>query len=175
MIATNHIFSNSWGPNDDGLTVDGPGKLAQVCCVCVCVCVCVRACVRACACVCGVCVCGVCVCLHVRQDCLLNHSLPLGTVCRCAYVQRVLAKAATKGRCGLGSIYVVASGNGGMKDNCNFDGYANSIYTVTIGVSYCKSQTVLQTHLVCVCACSYILCYYTVHKYIYVCMCTCVI
>ena len=39
-----------------------------------------------------------------------------------------------EGRGGLGSIYVVASGNGGSyKDNCNFDGYANSIFTVTIG------------------------------------------
>ena len=29
---------------------------------------------------------------------------------------------------------MVASGNGGkVKDNCNFDGYANSIYTITIG------------------------------------------
>ena len=38
------------------------------------------------------------------------------------------------GRKGYGSIYVVASGNGGhFKDNCNFDGYANSIFTVTIG------------------------------------------
>lgn len=28
----------------------------------------------------------------------------------------------------------MASGNGGhFKDNCNFDGYANSIFTVTIG------------------------------------------
>lgn len=38
------------------------------------------------------------------------------------------------GRKGYGSIYVVASGNGGRYfDNCNYDGYANSIYTVTIG------------------------------------------
>ncbi|CAB1347696.1 unnamed protein product [Coregonus sp. 'balchen'] len=38
------------------------------------------------------------------------------------------------GRRGFGSIFVVASGNGGQyKDNCNYDGYANSIYTVTIG------------------------------------------
>lgn len=38
------------------------------------------------------------------------------------------------GRNGYGSIFVVASGNGGhFKDNCNFDGYANSIFTVTIG------------------------------------------
>lgn len=38
------------------------------------------------------------------------------------------------GRKGFGSIYVVASGNGGrFQDNCNYDGYANSIYTVTVG------------------------------------------
>ncbi|XP_010128355.1 PREDICTED: proprotein convertase subtilisin/kexin type 7-like, partial [Chlamydotis macqueenii] len=38
------------------------------------------------------------------------------------------------GRRGFGSIFVVASGNGGPhSDNCNYDGYANSIYTVTIG------------------------------------------
>jgi subtilisin-like proprotein convertase family protein len=37
------------------------------------------------------------------------------------------------GRKGLGSIFVFASGNGGPLDNCNFDGYANSIYTVTLG------------------------------------------
>ena len=39
------------------------------------------------------------------------------------------------GRGGYGSIYVVASGNGGhFGDNCNYDGYANSVYTVTIGM-----------------------------------------
>ena len=38
------------------------------------------------------------------------------------------------GRNGYGAIYVVASGNGGRSnDNCNYDGYANAIYTVTIG------------------------------------------
>lgn len=25
-----HIYSASWGPDDDGKTVDGPGKLAKV-------------------------------------------------------------------------------------------------------------------------------------------------
>lgn len=39
------------------------------------------------------------------------------------------------GRHGYGSIYVVASGNGGQKDNCNYDGYANSVYTLTVGES----------------------------------------
>ena len=38
------------------------------------------------------------------------------------------------GRLGYGAIYVVASGNGGIVgDNCNYDGYASMVYTVTIG------------------------------------------
>lgn len=38
------------------------------------------------------------------------------------------------GRNGTGSIFVFASGNGGGNDdNCNFDGYTNSIYTITVG------------------------------------------
>lgn len=37
------------------------------------------------------------------------------------------------GRQGLGSIFVFAAGNGAnAEDNCNFDGYTNSIYTITI-------------------------------------------
>ncbi|KAG0236333.1 peptidase S8/S53 domain-containing protein [Mortierella sp. GBAus27b] len=40
----------------------------------------------------------------------------------------------TKGRGGKGSIFVFATGNGGRSgDNCNFDGYTNSRYTVSIG------------------------------------------
>ncbi|CAB4014559.1 pro convertase subtilisin kexin type 7-like, partial [Paramuricea clavata] len=72
----NDIYSCSWGPDDNGKTVDGPHQLAQA----------------------------------------------------------ALAHGVREGRGGLGSIYVVASGNGGnYKDNCNFDGYANSIFTLTIG------------------------------------------
>ena len=38
------------------------------------------------------------------------------------------------GRGGKGSIYVWASGNGRRaNDNCNYDGYANSRYTIPIG------------------------------------------
>ena len=71
-----HIYSSSWGPTDDGATVDGPRKLAQ-------------------------------------------DALVYGT---------------TKGRDGKGILYVFASGNGGYKaDNCNLDGYTNSIRTITIG------------------------------------------
>ena len=59
----------------------------------------------------------------------------------------------SEGRYGYGSIYVFASGNGGlMNDNCNFDGYANSIYTLTVGTYDCMY------------VCLYI------HTYNYVCM-----
>lgn len=37
-----------------------------------------------------------------------------------------------KGRGSKGSIYVWASGNSGPNDNCNADGYVNSIYTIGI-------------------------------------------
>lgn len=48
--------------------------------------------------------------------------------------QKALRLGTDYGRRGYGSIYVVASGNGGRNgDNCNYDGYANSVYTVTIG------------------------------------------
>ncbi|XP_035211477.1 neuroendocrine convertase 1-like isoform X2 [Stegodyphus dumicola] len=70
------IFSASWGPNDDGMTVDGPKRLAV----------------------------------------------------------EALEKGIQQGRSGKGVIYVWASGNGGSKgDNCNCDGYTNSIYTLSVG------------------------------------------
>ncbi|GFS78582.1 furin-like protease 2 [Nephila pilipes] len=70
-----HIYSASWGPEDDGKTVDGPGKLAKT----------------------------------------------------------AFKEGITKGRGGLGSIFVWASGNGGRHDdNCNCDGYTNSIYTISV-------------------------------------------
>ncbi|KAL7667654.1 hypothetical protein ACOME3_010536 [Neoechinorhynchus agilis] len=69
------IYSASWGPDDNGRTVDGPGRLTRV-------------------------------------------ALELG---------------ARTGRRGRGSIYVWASGNGGREgDDCGCDGYANSIYTITV-------------------------------------------
>lgn len=69
------IYSVSWGPDDDGKTVDGPAPLAWK-----------------------------------------------------AFIDGV-----GKGRGGLGSIFVWASGNGGREnDSCNCDGYANSIYTLSV-------------------------------------------
>ncbi|OYV06473.1 MAG: hypothetical protein CFE26_06120, partial [Verrucomicrobiales bacterium VVV1] len=70
------VKSNSWGPADDGLTVEGPGTLTKA----------------------------------------------------------ALADATATGRGGLGSIILWAGGNGGdVRDNSNYDGYANSIYTMAIG------------------------------------------
>ncbi len=69
------IKSNSWGPDDDGRTLDGPGPLAQA----------------------------------------------------------ALAHACTTGRGGLGTLIFWAGGNGGTAtDNSNYDGYANSIYTIAV-------------------------------------------
>ncbi|MCL4137474.1 UNVERIFIED_CONTAM: hypothetical protein GTU68_037289 [Idotea baltica] len=69
------VYSASWGPDDDGKTVDGPGRLAT----------------------------------------------------------RAFIEGVTHGRNGKGSIFVWASGNGGRDDdNCNCDGYTNSIWTLSI-------------------------------------------
>lgn len=58
--------------------------------------------------------------------------------------QAALQHGVIAGRRGFGSIFVVASGNGGQhSDNCNYDGYANSIYTVTIGecLAFCPAPS----------------------------------
>ncbi|KAM5230566.1 proprotein convertase subtilisin/kexin type 4 isoform 10-T10 [Hipposideros larvatus] len=71
-----HIYSASWGPEDDGRTVDGPGILTRE---------------------------------------AFRHGV-------------------TKGRGGLGTLFIWASGNGGLHyDNCNCDGYTNSIHTLSVG------------------------------------------
>ncbi|XP_071095808.1 proprotein convertase subtilisin/kexin type 7-like [Haliotis cracherodii] len=75
-LQVNDVYSCSWGPDDDGKTVDGP---------------------------------------HIMAAKAMKYGVDFG-------------------RRGYGSIFVVASGNGGRhQDNCNYDGYANSIYTLTIG------------------------------------------
>jgi kexin len=72
----NQIYSCSWGPPDDGRSMDAPGVL----------------------------------------------------------IRRAMLNAVQRGRNGLGSVYVFASGNGAsVDDNCNFDGYTNSIYSITVG------------------------------------------
>lgn len=49
-------------------------------------------------------------------------------------IRRAMVNGVQNGRGGKGSIYVFASGNGAANDdNCNFDGYTNSIYSITVG------------------------------------------
>lgn len=72
----NQIYSCSWGPQDDGATMEAPGIL----------------------------------------------------------IQRAMVNGVQSGRNGLGSVFVFAAGNGAAsEDNCNFDGYTNSIYSITVG------------------------------------------
>ena len=56
-------------------------------------------------------------------------------------VQNAIINGVTKGRNGLGSIFVFATGNGGInRDNCNYDGYTNSIYGISIGAIDYKNR-----------------------------------
>ncbi|EUC35969.1 hypothetical protein COCCADRAFT_34558 [Bipolaris zeicola 26-R-13] len=72
----NDIYSCSWGPPDDGKTMQAPGIL----------------------------------------------------------IEKAMVNAVQNGRGGKGNIYVFAAGNGAASgDNCNFDGYTNSIYSITVG------------------------------------------
>ena len=68
------IYSASWGPTDDGKTVDGPRNATM----------------------------------------------------------RAIVRGVNEGRRGLGNIYVWASGDGGSDDDCNCDGYAASMWTISI-------------------------------------------
>lgn len=48
-------------------------------------------------------------------------------------VTSAFVEGISNGREGKGNIFVFPSGNGYNTDNCNFDGYANSVFTLTIG------------------------------------------
>jgi kexin len=48
-------------------------------------------------------------------------------------IQKAIVNGIQNGRGGKGSVFVFASGNGAaLGDQCNFDGYTNSIYSVTV-------------------------------------------
>ena len=48
-------------------------------------------------------------------------------------IEKAIVNGITNGRGGKGSVFVYASGNGAIHDDqCNFDGYTNSIYSVTV-------------------------------------------
>lgn len=48
-------------------------------------------------------------------------------------IKKAMVNGIQNGRSGKGSVFVFASGNGGRNgDQCNFDGYTNSIFSVTV-------------------------------------------
>lgn len=50
-----------------------------------------------------------------------------------ALIYKSMLNGVQNGRDGKGSVFVFASGNGGaVDDQCNFDGYTNSIFSITI-------------------------------------------
>ncbi|ORX35284.1 peptidase S8/S53 domain-containing protein [Kockovaella imperatae] len=49
-------------------------------------------------------------------------------------ILKAFVNGVQRGRGGKGSIFVFAAGNGGgSEDQCNFDGYTNSIFSITVG------------------------------------------
>ena len=49
-------------------------------------------------------------------------------------ILKAMVNGVQRGRGGKGSIFVFAAGNGGgVDDQCNFDGYTNSIFSITVG------------------------------------------
>lgn len=80
----NDIYSCSWGPADDGKSVEGPDRT----------------------------------------------------------VLKAFISGLMEGRSGKGSLFVFAAGNGRLgKDNCNFDGYANGAFSLTIGAIAADNST----------------------------------
>lgn len=59
-----------------------------------------------------------------------------------AYLVRLSARL-LQGRGGKGSIYVWASGDGGSYDDCNCDGYASSMWTISINSAINDGRTAL--------------------------------
>ncbi|KAF5380951.1 hypothetical protein D9615_004128 [Tricholomella constricta] len=56
-------------------------------------------------------------------------------------IKKSVVNGINNGRGGKGSIFVFASGNGGgHEDQCNYDGYTNSIYSVTVSSLDYKGQ-----------------------------------
>lgn len=135
------IYSASWGPEDDGnhhvclanLVISFP--ISSILSVAFTILV--------------YCCCSCCTACSLSLDHVIYHSdnsffpsfllwlllLPAGKTVDGPgrLTKRAFVDGVRKGRHGLGSIFVWASGNGGRKqDNCNCDGYTNSIYTLSI-------------------------------------------
>ncbi|KAJ8365919.1 hypothetical protein SKAU_G00147500 [Synaphobranchus kaupii] len=60
-----------------------------------------------------------------------------------SHMPQAMADGVNKGRGGKGSIYVWASGDGGSFDDCNCDGYASSMWTISINSAINDGRTAL--------------------------------
>lgn len=84
----------------------------------------------------------------VDEAAALNHGYQNSSIYSCSWgppdngkamegpgylIKKAILNGIQNGRGGLGSVFVFASGNGGRNgDQCNFDGYTNSIFSVTV-------------------------------------------
>ncbi|KAI0983309.1 hypothetical protein GJ496_007958 [Pomphorhynchus laevis] len=59
------------------------------------------------------------------------------------YTQIAMLNGINNGRHGKGSIYVWASGDGGIYDDCNCDGYTNSMWTISINSAIINGETAI--------------------------------
>lgn len=65
------------------------------------------------------------------------------SLCLSDYLPVRLSARLLQGRGGKGSIYVWASGDGGSYDDCNCDGYASSMWTISINSAINDGRTAL--------------------------------
>nr|KAF7415798.1 hypothetical protein H0235_012390 [Vespula pensylvanica] len=100
------IYSASWGPTDDGKTVDGPRNATMTAIV-----------------------------RGVNEEFSTDRKSMVkvkDTIRPTDFSGEQVKIFDGRGRKGLGNIYVWASGDGGEEDDCNCDGYAASMWTVSI-------------------------------------------
>ena len=74
-------------------------------------------------------------CTHFTPFPLLSNmsNIPSDHSIAGTLTKRAMEKSISEGRGGLGAIYVWAGGNGKERgDNANYDGYANSPYTISV-------------------------------------------
>uniref|UniRef100_A0A672R446 Neuroendocrine convertase 2 n=2 Tax=Sinocyclocheilus grahami TaxID=75366 RepID=A0A672R446_SINGR len=89
-------------------------------------------------------ICGVGVAYNSKVAAYMNH--PVADLYRWSWGSAGRNRAALhvqQGRGGKGSIYVWASGDGGSYDDCNCDGYASSMWTISINSAINDGRTAL--------------------------------
>lgn len=84
-----------------------------------------------------------------KEALAMKHAMDLNDIYSCSWgptddgktvaapaniVRKAMVETVQNGRNGKGLVFVFASGNGALRgDSCNFDGYTNSIFSITVG------------------------------------------